>query len=70
MELHTTYRWNAKKKEEDKSWLEMFFYVSKDYKTKKLRQIEKIKNVLAVKLWLRLYKLANLVHSILQDNRI
>ena len=36
---------------------------------KKRRQIEKIKDVLAVKLWLP-QKLANLVNSILQNNRI
>jgi len=33
MELHTTYQWKVKKNKN--SWLKMFLYGSKHYKTKK-----------------------------------
>ena len=42
----------SEKIKNDKSWLKMFLYGSKDYKTKQVRQSEKIKDVLTVKLWL------------------
>jgi len=48
MELHIAYRWNVIFFG-DKRWLKMFLYGSKYYKTKELRQIEKIKDVLVVK---------------------
>ena len=35
-----------------KSWLKMFLCDSSDYKNKRLREIESLKAVLAVKLWL------------------
>jgi len=39
-------------KKYDKRWLKMLLYDSKDYNTKALRQIESIKDVYAVNVWL------------------